>query len=134
MSAAREHVTMGKERYWRLADLSQAQLDTLPLGAVVIDPSGVVSAYNSYESSLSHLRPEDVIGRNFFRDIAPCTAVQAFEGRMRSFMRSAEDVSETFDYFFPFAHGQVDVTITFVKMPDKRSILIAIERSERTPV
>jgi photoactive yellow protein len=123
-----------KERLWRLADLGPDQLDELPVGAVVIDAAGTVSAYNSYEAQLSHLDASVVIGRNFFRDIAPCTAVKAFEGRMREFMRSKERVSESFDYFFPFAHGPVDVTITFLKMPDGKSILIAIERVEKSSV
>jgi photoactive yellow protein len=120
-----------KERLWRLADLAPDQLDSLPVGAVVIDRDGTISAYNSYEAQLSRLDPKRVIGRNFFRDIAPCTAVKAFEGRLREFMRSKEHVSESFDYFFPFAHGPVDVTITFLKMPDRKSILIAIERVEK---
>jgi photoactive yellow protein len=120
-----------KERLWRLADLGPEQLDDLPVGAVVISVDGTISAYNNYEAQLSRLDAQRVIGRNFFRDIAPCTAVRAFEGRMRQFLRTKELVSESFDYFFPFAHGQVDVTITFVKMPDRKSILIAIERVER---
>jgi photoactive yellow protein len=120
-----------KDRLWRLADLAPAQLDELPLGAVVIDSAGTISAYNSYEAEMAHLDPQRVIGRNFFRDIAPCTAVKEFEGRMREFMRSKEQVSESFDYFFPFAHAPVDVTITFLKLPDRKSILIAIERSEQ---
>jgi len=120
-----------KERLWRLADLAPAQLDELPMGAVVIDAAGTISAYNSYEAELSRLDPARVIGRNFFRDIAPCTAVKEFEGRMRDFMRTKDAVSESFDYFFPFAHAPLDVTITFLKMPDRKSILIAIERSEK---
>ncbi len=122
---------MEKERLWRLADLAPDQLDELPLGAVVIDRNGTISAYNSYEAEMARLDAKRVIGRNFFRDIAPCTAVKEFEGRMRDFMRSKEHVSESFDYFFPFAHAPVDVTITFLKMPDRKSILIAIERSRK---
>ena len=124
---------MEQERLWRLADLTPSQLDELPIGAVVIDPSGKIEAYNSYEAKLARLEPERVIGRNFFRDIAPCTAVKEFEGRMREFMRSKQKVSESFDYFFPFAHAPVDVTITFLKLPDRKSILIAIERLEDGP-
>jgi len=120
-----------KERLWRIADLAPAQLDELPLGAVLIDAAGTISAYNSYEAEMAQLDPQRVIGRNFFRDVAPCTAVREFEGRMREFMRSKEQVSESFAYFFPFAHAPVDVTITFLKMPDRKSILIAIERNEK---
>jgi photoactive yellow protein len=122
---------MEKERLWRLADVGPAELDTLPIGAVVIDAAGTISAYNSYEASLSGLDQTRVIGRNFFRDIAPCTAVKEFEGRMRDFMRSKDRVSESFDYFFPFVHAPIDVTITFLKLPDRKSILIAIERNAK---
>ena len=122
---------MDNDRLWRLADLTPAQLDELPLGAVVINAAGTISAYNSYEAEMAHLDAKRVIGRNFFRDIAPCTAVKEFEGRMREFMRSKEQVSESFDYFFPFAHAPIDVMITFLKMPDRKSILIAIERNEK---
>ena len=103
------------------------------MGAVVIDSAGTISAYNSYEAELAQLDPQRVIGRNFFRDIAPCTAVKEFEGRMRQFMRTKDQVSESFDYFFPFTHAPIDVTITFLKMPDRKSILIAIERNEKLP-
>ncbi len=48
-------------------------------------------------------------------------------------MKSTEIVSETFDYFFPFVHGPVDVTITFVRMTGKKEILIAVERVDRKP-
>ena len=119
---------MDEERLWRFVDLRPDQLDELPLGAVVIDAAGTISAYNSYEAEMAQLDAKRVIGRNFFRDIAPCTAVKEFEGRMREFLRTKETVSESFDYFFPFAHAPVDVTITFLKMPDRKSILIAIER------
>jgi photoactive yellow protein len=120
--------SMEKELLWRLVDLSPAQLDALPIGAIVIDFEGKVLTYNSYEAGLARLDARRVVGQNFFRDIAPCTAVKEFEGRMRAFIRSPEKVSESFAYFFPFAHGPVDVTITFLKMPDRGSLLIAIER------
>jgi photoactive yellow protein len=122
---------MEAERLWRLAEMSPEQLDVLPFGAIVVDFEGNVASYNQYEAALSHLDAERVVGKNFFHDIAPCTAVQAFQGKMREFVRSKERVSEAFDYFFPFAHGATDVSITFVKLPDRKSILIAIEKVEK---
>ncbi len=121
------------ERMWRLIELSPEALDALPIGAVVVDYSGTIVSYNDYESRLSHQAAANVIGKNFFRDVAPCTAVQAFEGRMQAFIKTTAVVSESFDYFFPFVHGAVDVTITFVRLTGKKEILIAVERVDRSP-
>jgi len=122
------------ERLWRIVDLSYEGLDELPLGAVVVDYVGTIVAYNQYEARMAHKDAQAVIGLNFFHDIAPCTAVKAFEGRMYEFIKSKERVSESFDYFFPFAHGSVDVTITFLKLAGKEQILIAIERVDKISV
>ena len=120
------------ERIWRLVDLGAEQLDELPFGAIVVKYDGTIVAYNQYEARLAHKERDKVVGNNFFRDVAPCTAVQAFEGRMREFIKTNEQVSESFDYFFPFAHGSVDVTITFLKLGGKEQILIAVERTDMT--
>jgi photoactive yellow protein len=111
----------------RLGTLADGELQTLPFGAIVIDLEGTILSYNQYEAALSHLDAKRVIGKNFFRDIAPCTGVAAFEGRMRDFAASPELVSASFRYFFPFAHGDVDVDIRFVKRPGD-TVLIVLER------
>jgi photoactive yellow protein len=120
-------------RFWRFTDIAVEQLDELPFGAIVVEYDGTIVAYNQYEARMARMERESVIGRNFFRDIAPCTAVQAFEGRMRAFLSLPDHVSESFDYFFPFVHGSVDVTITFIKLAGKKQILIAVERTDKIP-
>jgi photoactive yellow protein len=122
-------VNDSNERLWRALDLPPERLDELPFGAIVIDVTGTVLEYNEYESRLSLRDREAVIGRNFFRDIAPCTAVRGFEGRLRDFLKLREQISESFDYFFPFPHGAVDVTITFLRLHKQGQILIAVERT-----
>lgn len=120
----------GDDRMWRALEISLDQLDELPFGAIVIDPDGTIRGYNEYETRLSHFERDAVLGKNFFRDVAPCTAVQAFEGRMRSFLKTSDRVSERFDYFFPFAHEAVTVEITFLRLRQQGQILIAVERME----
>lgn len=116
------------DRLWRLVDVPFEELDGMPFGAIVVDLAGGILAYNQYEARLARKDRDAVIGKNFFRDVAPCTAVQAFEGRMRTFVKSKDRVSERFNYFFPFAHGPVEVIITFLKLRGKDQILIAVER------
>ena len=116
-------------RVWRALDLPFDKLDELPFGAIVIDPDGTIREYNEYETRLSHFERGAVIGKNFFRDVAPCTAVQNFEGRLRAFLKTSDRVSESFDYFFPFHHGGVTVEITFLRLRQQGQILIAVERT-----
>jgi photoactive yellow protein len=130
-AAVRAMGTSMDESLLRLVrDFSREHLDDLPFGAVVIDRSGTILEYNEYETRLSHLERAKVLGKNFFRDVAPCTGVQAFEGRMRAFLKTKDSVSESFSYHFPFRHGAVEVRITFVRLPEKGRILIAVERIE----
>ena len=117
----------------RVAEMSSDEVDALPFGAIVIDASGTIIRYNQFEARLSNLDANRVIGKNFFRDIAPCTAVSAFEGRMRDFVASEERYSVTFDYRFTFAHGPVDVEISFMKLPADGTILIAVDRVGSPP-
>jgi photoactive yellow protein len=111
------------------ARLQPEDLDRLPFGAIVVDRECVIRSYNEYETRLSHLAKERVIGKHFFRDVAPCTAVKAFQGRFQEFFETDAAVSERFTYFFPFPHGGVSVAITFVRLPDGESVLIAVERA-----
>jgi photoactive yellow protein len=116
-------------RVWRAFDLPVDRLDELPFGAIVIDAKGTILEYNEYERRLAHMERAAVLGKNFFRDVAPCTGVREFEGRLRIFLKSSDRVSESFDYFFPFRHGPVNVAITFLRLPQKGQILIAVERT-----
>jgi len=121
------------EALWRLVDVPFDRLDALPFGAIVVDLNGTIVAYNQYEARLARQDRDAVLGKNFFRDVAPCTAVREFEGRLLTFASGKRMVGERFNYFFPFIHGPVDVTITFLKLRGKDQILIAVERIE-TPL
>ena len=130
MKRSEANVNETEAELWRLVDVPFEELDALPFGAVVVDLAGSIVAYNQYEARSARKDRESVVGRNFFRDVAPCTAVQGFEGRLQAFVRSKKAVSERFNYFFPFAHGPVEVVITFLKLPGKDKILIAVERTD----
>lgn len=95
-----------------LKTLRADQLDALPYGLVVLDREGSVLQYNDTESRMARLPKDQVIGRNFFRDIAPCTRVKEFEGRFLHFASGASRATvETFDFVFRFGHGVQEVAI-----------------------
>ncbi len=93
-----------------------ADLDSLPFGVIVVDRTGTILEYNAYESNLAGLTRSRVLGRNFFHDVAPCTAIRDFEGRFTEFLTSPNTSIEPFEFEFPFASGPRRVSIVFVRL------------------
>ncbi len=108
--------------------LPESAIDTLPFGLISVDADGTIEQYNAYESKLSRLSKERVTGRNFFRDVAPCTAVKEFQGRFERFVAEPGDGAESFDFVFPFAFGRQFVHITFLRSAGNRQIKILVNR------
>ncbi len=107
---------------------SGSELDLLPFGVIVVDRTGTILEYNAYESDFSTLSKERVIGRNFFHDVAPCTAIKEFEGRFDEFLTSSETSIAPFEYVFKFARGHQRVSVVFVRLSfdsDRATICIA---------
>lgn len=92
-------------------DLDPDDLDDYPFGVIQLDRRGYVLRYNAYEERLARLSREDVIGKSFFFEIAPCTHVRAFYGRFADGL-SLGALDVTFGFVFPFAHGTREVEIT----------------------
>jgi photoactive yellow protein len=111
-----------------LDTLSREELDELPVGVIQLDRDGTVLQYNETESSLARLSQADVVGRNFFREIAPCTAVRDFQGRFEEGVER-EDLDTTFGYRFRFGDDRVkDVTITLSYRPHTGMVWVVVER------
>lgn len=98
-------------------ELDAGDLDAYPFGIIKLDSRGRILAYNLYEEALARLRREDVIGRSFFFDVAPCTRVRAFYGRyLRGVEQGAMDV--TFGFLFPLPHGDRAVEVRLLRRAD----------------
>jgi photoactive yellow protein len=101
-----------------LSTLTSDQIDELPIGVIRTDREGVVSGYNASESSLSGMNPPEVVGKNFFTEVAPCTNVQRFAGRFREGI-AAGSLYESFPYTFEFKPQEMSVLITlYYQSPD----------------
>lgn len=109
-------------------DLPESEIDALPFGLIAVDRAGTIEQYNAYESKLSRLSKERVTGRNFFTDVAPCTAVKEFQGRFERFASEPGDGAESFGFVFPFSFGRQVVDITFLRSAKSRQIKILVNR------
>jgi len=112
-----------------LSALTAADIDALPFGYIALAPDGTVRKYNRYEADLARRDPQEVLGRNFFRDIAPCTQVREFEGRFRDLVSGAHgEPTLTFDFEFSFRHGAQKVRIGFVRSPLQSEVIVTVNR------
>ncbi len=109
-------------------DLPEGEIDRLPFGLIAVDHDGTIEQYNAYESKLSRLAKERVIGRNFFADVAPCTAVKEFQGRFVRFAAEPGEGAESFGFVFPFSFGRQVVNITFLRSAKSEQIKILVNR------
>lgn len=95
-------VTFGEDNIENsLAKMSAGQLDKVAFGAIELDSQGKVLKYNAAEGDITGRKPEDVIGKNFFREVAPCTASPEFKGRFESGVR-AGNLNTMFEYIFDY--------------------------------
>jgi photoactive yellow protein len=109
-------------------------VDDLPFGVIVVDRSGTITEYNTYEAKMTGFSKERVLGRNFFHDVAPCTAIKEFEGRFADFLTSHATSVEPFEFTFPFAKGPQRVSIVFVRMnfDSERATICVARRGDET--
>ncbi len=111
-----------------LSQLTVADIDALPFGFIGLAPDGTIRKYNRYEADLARTDPKTVLGRNFFRDVAPCTQVKEFEGRFHEFAAGTGEPTMTFDFVFTFRHGVQKVRIGLVRSPMAGEVIVTVNR------
>lgn len=114
-------------------EASAEELDALPYGLIVLDRKGNVLFYNETESSLTGFARTRVEGRNFFRDVAPCTRVKGFEGRFRDFVAGKLGPVTFFDFVFRFERGTQYVTIGLSRGRRRGTVNVMMRRRKLKP-
>jgi photoactive yellow protein len=116
-----------------VVNLTPAELDALPYGLVTLDAEGRVLHYNDTESRMVGLPKEQVIGRSFFTEVAPCARVREFEGRFRDLVRDPMGVRvQTFDFVFRFPRQEQQVTIVITPARARGQFHVAMLRRSIT--
>lgn len=107
-----------------LAQLAPSDFDSLPFGMIRLDRAGTIQVYNAWEARLARRNPKEVVGKNFFTDIAPCTNVTEFRGKLDALAENGQK-TYIFDYDFSFPWGARRVRIRFVvDSVDERWVLV----------
>lgn len=120
---------VGRNEIERIQNFTEQQLDTLPFGAIRLDREGRILSFNQAEADLSGRKKENVLGKSFFREVAPCTNVQDFAGRFREGVAQGE-LHTTFPYVFDYQMDprKVWVTLFYSKETDTAWVFVRDDR------
>jgi photoactive yellow protein len=93
-------------------DIYEDVLDRLPIGAIIVDDEGIIRRFNRYEEQLSGLSRDEVIGRSFFSDVAPCTNDIELGAKFREGIEDNNlDIDIEFSFPYPYNRVARDVRI-----------------------
>jgi photoactive yellow protein len=109
--------------------ISEKELDSLAYGVIQLDGAGTVLRYNAYEAELSGLVRQRVIGKNFFKEVAPCSDIKEFYGRFQEGVTAGE-LHCTFRFHFPFKKNPRDVTITLLYNNRDQTVWVLVQPFE----
>ncbi|MCC3750022.1 MAG: photoactive yellow protein [Halorhodospira halophila] len=111
----------------RLAAMTPEEIDELPFGVIQIDDNGCILLYNATEGAITGRDPAEMIGRDFFNEVAPCGHTETFYGRFREGVRSG-DLNEIFDYTFDYRMVPTKVRVHMKRALSGDSYWIFVKR------
>ena len=107
--------------------MRENELDGLDFGTIQVDDTGVVKAYNRYESQITGTPVDKALGSNFFTEIAPCTNNSLFLGVFQKGISQGE-MNTIFPYTFTYRMKPTNVLIHLYKCPRTRSNWILVKK------
>ena len=111
----------------KLANLTSQEADELQYGVIRVSDEGVIELYNRYETDISKLSALDVIGKNFFTNVAPCTNNRLFKGKFEAGVQN--DLLDTsFLYTFTYCLRPTNVAIQLYRHSESKSNWIFTQR------
>jgi photoactive yellow protein len=93
----------------KLSTMSALEIDQLAFGAIKLDPLGNIQQYNETEGAITGRSPSDVIGKNFFTEVAPCTNTPKFKGAFDRVV--TERISIMLEYTFDYQMAPTKVMV-----------------------
>ncbi|SEB96661.1 photoactive yellow protein [Burkholderia sp. WP9] len=111
-------------RITELAESDAERLDEVPFGVIGFTSDATVTVYNATESRNAGLRPQRVLGKHFFGEVAPC---------MNNFMVAQrfddEDVlDDIIPYVLTLRMRPTPVRLRLLKAPRCATRFVLIER------
>lgn len=110
-----------------LAKMGEEQLDGLAFGAIQLDANGTILNYNAAEGDITGRNPDEVKGKNFFKDVAPCTDSKEFSGKFFEGVK-AGGLNAMFEYTFDYQMKPTKVKVHMKKAMANDTYWIFVKR------
>jgi photoactive yellow protein len=110
-----------------LANMNDKELDNLAFGAIQLDGDGKILSYNAAEGDITGRNPGEVIGKNFFEEVAPCTKSDEFHGRFKQGVEQGS-LDSVFEYTFDYQMQPTKVKVHMKKALTGDSYWILVKR------
>ena len=98
-------------------NMSRAEIDDLPFGAIKVDDNGVIQLYNEAQTEIADYDAKEVEGQNWFEDVAVCTNNRLVYGKFKKGV-SKGDMDTEFNYTFTFKMKPTNVKIRMYQNDD----------------
>ncbi|MEM6932171.1 MAG: photoactive yellow protein [Pseudomonadota bacterium] len=122
-----EILPFGSDDIDNILQREPGRAEKLPFGAILVDRRGQILKYNEAESYIAKRSASEVMGKNFFNDVAPCAKGKRFHGEFLKFRRNGQ-VDTLFDYEFDYKMERVGVKIHMKSQPDGEACWIFVKR------
>jgi photoactive yellow protein len=123
-----EIIPFGSQDVDNILSREPQRAEYLPFGAVLLDRQGTIVKYNKAESVIANRNPAEVIGKNFFNEIAPCAKGKRFHGEFLKFHQTGQ-INVMFDYRFSYKGADVGVRIHLKSQPDGQYCWLFVKRA-----
>ncbi|RUO80736.1 photoactive yellow protein [Idiomarina tyrosinivorans] len=111
----------------KLASMDKDQLDNVAFGAIQLDANGKILQYNAAEGDITGRSPDQVIGKNFFTDVAPCTNSPEFKGKFDQGVKEG-NLNTMFEYTFDYEMKPTKVKVHMKKALVDDSYWVFVKR------
>ena len=90
---------------------------TLPFGLLELDAAGTVIRYSPAAEQNSPIQAQDILGRNFFTEVAPCEQVSEVKSRFLAFMAFGDAVQK-FSIICPVEQRNIKIQIMLARVTE----------------
>ena len=111
----------------KLPNMSTEELDELKFGVIRVSSEGVIESYNRYESQIGGFAPREVIGKNFFTQIAVCTNNDIFFGSYQTGIEEG-DLNMMFQYTFTYKIAPTNVRVHLYTHPESKTHWVLVQK------
>lgn len=124
---APQHAFVPQELLSNLPNMKQSQLDMLDFGAIRVNDEGVILSYNRWQSEFAQVDQDEALGKNFFRELAPCTNNRLVFGRFKQGVADGS-LDVVVSYAFTYRMRPTLVKVHLYREPKTRANWILVAR------